>query len=362
MAKKAWLNGVTSAEIIGLGVLQPLGPITWNRLRAKVPSCRELLDMGEMGWRELGLANAQVAALVNRPVNVAASERLLKSKNIQLITIDHPDYPPLLKEIADPPLWLYYRGDIKTAHQKSLSVVGTRKPSSYALDAVKTLLSDKLSSKIVIASGLAYGIDKAAHERSLDCNGKTIAVLAGGLDSIYPTDHFRLADKIVAGGGVLISEYPPLDRPAPWKFPVRNRILAGLAPATVVIEAKIKSGSLTTAKSAIDYNRDLFAVPGDISRHQAEGTNFLIKHGAMLLDDAAQLDDYYDLRSSKNKTEGLSIELKALVSHLADGPQSIDQLINLTKQPIESLLGLITQLELLEVIRQDDSGCYCLKK
>ncbi len=361
MAKKAWLKGITPAEIIALGVLQPLGPISWNRLRAKVPSCRELLDMGEMGWRELGLANGQVDALVNRPTNTAASERLLKSKNIQLITIDDPNYPPLLKEIPDPPLWLYHRGDIKIAHQKALSVVGTRKPSSYALAAVKTLLSDKLASKIVIASGLAYGIDKTAHERSLECHGKTIAVLAGGLDSIYPTDHFRLSDKIVENGGALISEYPPLDRPAPWKFPVRNRILAGLAPATVVIEAKIKSGSLTTAKSVIDYNRDLFAVPGDITRHQAEGTNFLIKKGAMLLDDAEQLDDYYGLRSKRSVTEDLTVELKTVVKNLSE-PLTIDQLIELTSQPVETLLALVTQLELLELVHQDDAGKYCLKK
>ncbi len=360
--KKGWFDGVATAEIIALGVIQPLGPIAWNRVRKVFKSCREFLAAGESGWQKSGLAAAQVAGLVNRATNVAASERLLTTKNIQLITLDDPEYPPLLKQIFDPPLWLYYRGDIATASQKAVSIVGTRKPSSYAFGALSAIVSQKLASNIVIASGLAYGIDKAAHELSLKHGGKTVAVLAGGLDSIYPTDHFRLADKIIETGGVLISEYPPLDRPLPWKFPVRNRILAGLAPATVVIEAKIKSGSLTTAKSVVDYNRDLFAVPGDISRHQAEGTNFLIKKGAMLLDDADQLDDYYGLRSHKSAIEGLAGELKQCAALLASEPQTIDQLLAASKKPIETLLGIITQLELLELVAQDDYGRYCLRK
>lgn len=361
MSKKAWLKDVTPAEIISLGVLQPLGPVTWSRLRAKLPSGRSLLEMGEMGWRELGLANAQVAALINRPTNTAAAERLLKSKNIRLLTIDEPDYPKLLKEIPDPPLWLYVRGDVTAMHQKSLTVVGTRKPSSYALTALKSVISEKLAHDIVINSGLAYGIDRAAHERSLVAGGRTVAVLAGGLDAIYPSDHYKLADKMVDQGGALVSEYPPLDRPAPWKFPVRNRILAGLGPATLVIEAKIKSGSLTTAKSAIDYNRDLFALPGDVTRPLAQGTNFLIKNGANLLDQPEQLEQYYGLKSVAKSVTSLDKELTSLVHLLSDAPKTVDQLVELSRQNVEQVLGAVTQLELLELICQTDTGAYTLK-
>ncbi len=360
--QRSWLKGLETSDIISLGLLEPLGPISWTRIRHGFPSATAFLKAGEGGWRAFGLANAQIQSLVNRPTNTGAAQRLLRTKDISIVTIDDDDYPKLLKEINDPPLWLYYRGNLKTADRKSLTIVGTRKPSTYALAALKSLVSDELAAKIVITSGLAYGIDKAAHERSLSVGGRTVAVLAGGLDTIYPADHHRLAEKIVEHDGLLLSEYPPLDRPKPWKFPVRNRILAGLSPATIVIEAKIKSGSLTTAKSAIDYNRDLFAVPGDISRQQAEGTNFLIKRGAGLIDDPTQLESYFDLKTKRHPTDNLSEELKKFVSYLAREPKTIDQLIELSELPVETVLGLITQLELMEVIRQDDSGQYCLRK
>lgn len=359
--KKDWFKGVSTADIISLGMLEPIGPIAWQKIYRSFESGRELLKASPTGLAKLGLAKAQINALIDRSKNVEAAERLLASKKIELITLDNPNYPTLLKEINDPPLWLYLRGDITQTDKKLLTIVGTRKPSAYALAALEKVVSEKLAKEVGLVSGLAYGIDKAVHERALKAGGLTIAVLAGGLDSIYPIDHSRLAEQIVASGGVLISEYPPLCRPRPWRFPVRNRILAGLAPATLVVEAKIKSGSLTTAKSAIDYNRDLFAVPGDINRGQAEGTNFLIKRGAMLLDESDELERYFGLTKSKNLVDTIDKELKSFVDLLSDAPLTTDQLVVLSGQPVEAVLAIITQLELLEIVSQDQSGAYRLK-
>lgn len=356
-----WFSGKTTGDIISVGGLDYFESLAWLKMRRAFNSFKDALKASERQLQQAGLAPQLIQVFLNRPTNTVAAERLLVSKKIELLTIEDKNYPAILKEIPDPPLWLYARGELKTFNTKMLTVVGTRKPTAYALNVTDKLLSPNLLKKITIVSGLAYGIDKTAHQLSLKHGGRTIAVLAGGLDAIYPADHYHLADEIIAHSGLLLSEYPPLVRPKPYRFPVRNRVLAGLSPLTIVIEANLKSGTLTTAKSALDYNRDLMAVPGDITRQLAAGPNFLIKRGAGLLDNAEELNHYYGL-SSKTKLTDVDNHLAKLLDLLADEPMSVDRLVSATGQGIDTVLAELTQLELLGLAYQVETGIYTKKK
>lgn len=357
---KRWFTDISLEEIVWLAGIEPIGPATWQKIYHGFSSGREFLNAGLAGWKKLGLSPAQLKGLQDRP-DLQPALRKLQSANINLITLDDPDYPALLREISDPPLWLFYRGDLTVTNTQTLTVVGTRKPSSYALEALSIVLPPEIAGQVTIVSGLAYGIDKAAHQLSIKSKGKTIAVLAGGLDQIYPAEHASLAETIIEVGGLLLSEYPPLDRPKPYRFPVRNRVVAGLSPVTVIVEAMIQSGSLTTAKSALDYNREIYAVPGDITRLNASGANFLIQNGAILLNSPAQLADYYHLKSAK-PSSNIDSRLGKLLDLLVKEEPTFDELIERSGLTPEELLGLLTQLELEGLVFLSNEGRYQAKQ
>lgn len=358
---RGWFLDSAIDNILAVSMVEPLGPISWQKLYRGFKSLKAVLTASTELLRKCGLTTNQIEALKNRPESVEAAKRLLKSKSIEMLTIDSPHYPQILREINDPPLWLFCRGNIKILQRICLTVVGTRKPSSYAMLAAEKLLPEELVGQLCLVSGLAYGVDKKVHQLALKYNSPTIAVLAGGLDSIYPADHSQLAEQIIAYGGLLITEYPPLSRPRPAKFPVRNRIIAGLSKVTVVLEAAIRSGSLTTAKAALDYNREVMAVPSEITRRDADGTNFLIKQGATLLDDPRQLFEIYDLKA-KVLAEMLDEPAHKLLHLLAKEALSIDQIAALTNQTIPEILGILTELELLGQVFQHHPGFYQAKK
>lgn len=208
--------------------------------------------------------------------------KALNRRLIKVITIEDKRYPKLLKEIDSPPLILYVKGEESLFNQHSLAVVGTRRPTEYGREAVKQLV-DQLTDKLIIVSGLARGIDSAAHWQCLKNKGKTIAVLGHGLERIYPLENQRLADAIVSGGGALVTEYPlnyPLDK---TNFPLRNRIIAGLTLGTLVIEGGERSGTKITANFAVDYGREVFCVPGPINSDLSLGPAELIQNGAKLV-------------------------------------------------------------------------------
>lgn len=352
-----WLRGASLTDVLSVSGVDFLYPTTWTKLIVGFRTLSAALKADATTLAKAGLVAAEVTAWLGRPGQTTASERLLASKEIRVVLIDDPEYPEALREIADPPLWLFVRGSLKPLAKRCLTVVGTRAPSGYAQTALKTLLPEAIAGQLTVISGLAYGIDKLAHQISLESGGKTIAVLAGGLDAIYPIDHHQLAEKIVAAGGALVSEYPPLSRPKPYRFPIRNRILAGLSPVTVVVEANIRSGSLTTARSALDYNRDVWAVPGDITRAQAAGTNYLIKEGAALLDSPDQIKRYYGLKTKRRPSE-LAGENRELLELLGAETCSVERLMDKTKRPLPELLGQLTELELVGLIVRDSGGGY----
>jgi DNA processing protein len=214
----------------------------------------------------------------------AAKEREAAGKaGARLLTFADDEYPPLLKQIPDPPLALYVRGNVPVLGQYAVAIVGTRKPTAYGQSLAHRLAGDLAQRRLAVVSGLARGIDSAAHRGALEVHGVTIAVLGSGIDVIYPREHARLAAKIVETGA-LLSEFPLGTSPAPENFPIRNRIISGLALGVLVVEAAEYSGSLITARLAVEQNREVFAVPGNITSAQSFGPNHLIKQGAKLVD------------------------------------------------------------------------------
>jgi DNA processing protein len=206
-----------------------------------------------------------------------------KREHIHCISYFDDEYPPLLKTIYDPPWVLYAKGKISLfTHGKKISVVGTRDPSLYGYQSLEKVLQPLLFDRWVVVSGLALGIDTAAHKLALESQAKTIAVLGSGFYHIYPKQNESLAAEI-GTHHLLISEYPPPQRPNRWAFPMRNRIISGLARGTIIVQAKERSGSLITAEQALQQGREVFAIPGPVLDERSTGTNRLIQQGAKLV-------------------------------------------------------------------------------
>lgn len=219
--------------------------------------------------------------------------KIYEDNQIHCLTIFDDDYPFLLKQIFDPPWVLYFKGDKRLLTRKNtLGVVGTRKPTSYGLEALKTILLPLVKKKFVIISGVAAGIDAESHKITLSEGGDTIGILGGGLMQIYPKSNIPLAVEIMEKG-LLLSETPPELRAEPWMFPQRNRIISGLSQGVFVVEAKERSGSLITAQAALEHGRDVFALPGNVTSPESLGTNQLISDGAKLVLSARQIEEEF---------------------------------------------------------------------
>lgn len=267
-----------------------------------------------------------------------------------------------LEQIPDCPKAIYAIGNIKLLNEKNiLAVVGSRRPSEYGLKATRTFSRTSAENGVVIVSGLAIGIDAEAHRAALDVPGKTIAVLGSAIDNFYPAINQRLAQKIIASNGLVVSEYPPGSPTYPGNFPLRNRIIAGLSDATLVVEAAEKSGSLITAFLAAQYNRDVFAVPGNIDRVLSKGTNYLIKKGACLAIRGDDFSEYFGIKSNKNAKRDLRLTLEEakIINILETGEQSFDQLIKLCALEAKALNSALLTLEMKEFIK-NFNGQYSL--
>ncbi len=199
-----------------------------------------------------------------------------------ILTPIDEEYPQRLEEIYDPPAVLWIRGDLSLLARPGIAVVGTRHPSSYGAGMAEMLSRDLAARRLTILSGMARGVDTAAHKGALEARGRTVAVWGTGIDVIYPKENKRLAEQILEGGGAIVSEYPLGTFPAPQNFPIRNRILSGMSVGVLVIEAGEHSGTRITARLAMEQNRDVFAVPGNVTNKNAWGPNTLIKQGAKL--------------------------------------------------------------------------------
>ncbi len=290
----------------------------------------------------------------------------------QLVAYPSPGYPPLLKEIPDAPLVLYVRGEVQALSEHGVAIVGTRRPTAYGLQVAQRLACDLAQRRLVIVSGLARGIDSAAHRGALEAKGKTVAVYGCGLDTIYPRENKRLVEKIVASGAV-VSEFPLGTAPTPENFPIRNRLISGLSLGVVIVEAAEFSGSLITARLALEQNREVFAVPGNITCAQSFGPNHLIKQGAKLVDqwtdvveefpaavrvqllpptDASEPANAAD-RSGSLFEQSLTLDQKAVYEVLrVDEALFVDSIAGALSWPVPRVLAVLLELEMSGVVRQ----------
>ncbi len=287
---------------LGLSLVPGLGPI-YLKKALEIESNPEKLWLGSVERLRhiFGQRLADKISEIRNDIDLEQKMAELDRKNIKVISFTDPGYPGILLEIADPPPILFYRGSIHPG-KPAVAIVGSRKATGYGIRTTRMLAQELASRGIVIVSGLALGIDRAAHEGALDVEGESWAVLGSGLDYQYPSENLDLYHRLPKQGAI-ISEFPPEIEPQPGNFPRRNRIISGLCQGVVVVEAARKSGSLITASLALDQNRHVLAVPGNIDRIYSQGTNNLIKEGAMLVTSAEDIISYlYQLYRVEGKS------------------------------------------------------------
>jgi DNA processing protein len=278
--------------------------------------------------------------------------------HIRRIRLRDRAFPPLLAAIHDPPSSLYLRGagEEEVLARDAVAVVGARACSSYGRSVARTLGRDLAAEGLVVASGMARGIDGEAHRGALEAGGITVAVLGCGIDRDYPAAHAELGRRICEQG-LIVSEYEPGVEPAPWRFPARNRIIAGLCKATVVVEARERSGALITADFALEEGRDVLAVPGEITSALSGGTNALLKLGATPVTSAADVLELFDLTASAQTSAPTSAVASALLERLRDGALTADELVHQTGVEAGAAAAALVELELARRIQLED-GVY----
>ena len=362
---------------VALSSVPQLGAARFRRLETYFGNLEHAWRAGLSQLREAGLdartAQEIVAARQQTdPDDVMAS--MIKS-GVTTTNWNGDDYPPRLKEIFNPPPVLYYRGDIRPQDEWSVAVVGTRKPTSYGREAARVLSRDLASAGITVVSGLALGIDGVAHRAALDCGGRTIAVVAGGLDSVYPKEHTDLFRRIEDRGAV-VSEHRPGIRPDARNFPRRNRLISGITLGTVVVEAGDRSGARWTLEQALEQDREVFCVPGSIFSPTSAYTNRMIKEGARLVADYTDILEQLNLpelgeRPAKDSDEQSSLEFSesvqaemedetgdldegevALLGRLSGEPVHVDDLCRDSGIPIATIMSMLTLMELKGKVTQ----------
>lgn len=284
--------------------------------------------------------------------------RYLGKIKSRLITIYDDDYPPLLKEIPDAPIVLYAKGPLKVSSE-TISICGSRKASIEGIN-LATKIGESLSfSGITVVSGLAVGIDAASHRGALMGPGKTVAVLGSGIDVCYPSENRYLYDRI-SEEGLIISEYPPRERPLKFHFPERNRIIAGISRAVLVVEASRKSGALITARFGMEYGREVMAIPGNIFEERYSGTNYLIKKGATLVQSLEDIVEtaFPGMRISRPLAPQLEREEEIVYSIIGESRIHVDEIIEGSRLESSKVLSILTMLEMKGLVRSYPGGYY----
>lgn len=347
-----------------------VGPKTLLRINNSFNSYSDAWSASQTEFERRGFKGKFLKDLHGRGVvDVAKEFKTLGKMGISVLSHTEPEYPKDMKQITDYPVILYYRGDIEVLSLAPLlAVVGTRATTTYGRQVTKGLVSRVASAGIPIVSGMALGVDRLAHEACLDAGQKTIAVLACGIDddSLYPPSNRNFARRII-DNGIIISEFPPKTPALRHHFPMRNRIISGIAHATLVTEAALKSGSLITAKHALDQNKDVLTVPGPITSKQSHGTNYLLKHGAHMVQSANDVLEVLDAETrvltetAKKEFKGTKEEVQILevVGHEAS---SLDKIVKLCKMEASQVTSTVTLMEMKGMIEDVGGGVYSLKQ
>ena len=357
--------------LIGLNLIPQLSPKRAQALFRKFESFEAIWSAPAAAFADLFGSRVVGEAIASARSEAAVDEELAKAeeKAVRIVTLVDPEYPAVLREIDDPPMALYVRGEQPMDPARTIAVVGTRRGTRYG-----KMIAGKFSSQLamrgcIIVSGLAAGIDAAAHQGTLDVGGFTVAVMGCGIDYPYPKRNQPLYERIVETG-VVLSEYPMGSRPAKWTFPQRNRILSGLSRGVVVVQAPERSGALITARCALEQGRDVFAVPGNINALTSAGSNRLIKQGAKLVDSIDDiLDEYPDLNAvpAAGESEESPAEPK-----LGDAEAAVYELIGLEPVHVDDIIAradlspteashILLLLQLENLIEEAEGGRYIRK-
>lgn len=317
-------------------------------------SAEELAD-------NMNLTAETVYKILNSEKQEICSEYEIYEKlGIKIISLKDERYPKMLKNISNPPPFIYVKGKVEFS-EKSIGVVGTRRVTAYGSSVTEKLARELVTSGITVVSGLALGVDGVAHEQSLNCKGDTVAVVGTGIDIIYPSENRKLWERMEREG-TIVSEYPLGTVAARWTFPERNRIIVGLSKGVVITESYKRGGALITGKIALDEGRELFAVPGNIYYPSCEGCNSIIKKGEAKLvtsvEDILEEFGWDKINSSKKKKElNLSWKEEQIYTNLNEA-KGVDELIDDTKLGAKDILITITMLELKGVVKSIPGGKY----
>jgi len=370
---------------IALNMTPGIGPRAAAKLLENLGSPSAVFGAPRMALDRLRLRPEAIDSIIAQDQHGKADEEILRTREVgaDVLILDDGVYPPLLREIFDPPITLYVKGAWKSCLEgPCVAIVGSRRCSTYGQNAATMLARDLAKRGVTIVSGLARGIDAAAHRGALEAGGRTVAVMGTGLDQIYPRDHNKLVDEILASGGALVSEFPLATPPAPQNFPYRNRVISGLSLGVLLIEAAENSGSLITARLAMEQNREVWAVPGNITSRNSFGTNYLIKGaGAKLVQQWQDVVSEFppELAAellpppSRKKQQTLVQQLALAPGDLTDNESlvfqalstddtvHIDALAITTRLSLPDLTSALLGLEMRELIRQLPGKCFVRK-
>jgi len=343
---------------LALSRIPGLGRVRYSLLENHFPSMEEAWRASASELKAAGLDGKLASRIVSERANVdpdAEMERLAKL-NVTALTWYDDAYPARLKEIYDRPPVLYVRGRLSGLDEWCLAVVGTRRPTAYGRQVAEELSTELARNGICVVSGLARGIDAIAHRAALDATGRTVAVLACGLDMVYPREHAALAREIMEGGA-LISDYALGTQPRGDYFPRRNRIMSGISMGVLIIEGDLKSGAMITARLALEQDREVFAVPGSIFSPQSRGTNSLIQQGAKLVSSVEDVLEELNLKSVPQQIEMREIiettdTETALLRHITREPAHVDEVCRESGLPVATVSSVLAMLELKGLVRQ----------
>ena len=356
------------AYCVGFSRVSGVGAIRLRRLLETFSSLEEAWHAGIPELRAAGLDQRTARALEKTRTTLDLADELqsLERHHVEPLVWDDKLYPRRLKEIYDPPIVLFKRGDLEIDDEWAVAIVGTRRTTAYGTQVAEQFASELAGAGITIVSGLAHGIDSIAHAAALGAGGRTLAIQACGLDLVYPRDNMELAQRITRQGA-LLTEHPLGIRPTASNFPMRNRIISGLSLGVLVVEGDERSGALITARQALDQNRDVFAIPGGILSSASAGPNKLIRDGeAKLVRSAGEILEELNLRmalplavtdaSSPSPTRApaptTTSDEAAVLAHLSSDPLHIDDVAVRANMDVAAVSGLLTILELRGITRQ----------
>ena len=351
---------------LGFSLIPGIGPVRFGQLEAGFKTLESAWQASPAELKQAGIEDATFRNILEfRPkINLDAEVNKLENLGIRLLTWHDDAFPARLKEIYDRPALIFVKGEIKPEDEWCLAVVGTRQPTIYGRQVAEEMASGLAKNQITVVSGLAKGIDAISHQSAISAGGRTLAVVGGGLDTIYPAENTALSRQILEHGA-LISEYPPGTRPRPENFPRRNRILSGLCLGVLIIEAAETSGALITAQFAIEQNRDVFAVPGSILSTASRGTNKLIQEGAKCVTRPGDILEELNLTAVARQVEMKEVipatrTEGVLLEHLGAEPLHIDELCRSCSLPAHTVSGTLAIMELKGMVRQVGPMLYVL--